>query len=64
MSGGSVSPEGLSRIKAAYAKDIAILPPKVVAAIIESGGFEAPVQFFKQGLIHAWFAKRASGHIA
>ena len=61
---GSLSPEGLSRIKAAYAKDVALLPPKAVAAIIESGGFEAPVQFFQAGLIHAWFAKRARGHIA
>lgn len=59
MSGASVSPEGLSRIKAAYAKDVAILPPSVVAAIIEAGGFDTPVQFFQAGLIHAWFARRA-----
>jgi len=63
MSGASVSPEGLSRIKAAYTKDVAVLPPTAVAAIIESGGFEAPVQFYQAGLIHAWFAKRASGRI-
>ena len=43
---------------------IAVLPPKAVAAIIESGGFEAPVQFFQAGLIHASFAKRAKGYIA
>ncbi len=48
-------------MKAAYAKDVAILPPADVASIIESGGFEAPVQFFQAGLIHAWFAKRVSG---
>lgn len=64
MSGASVSPEGLSRMKDAYDKDVAILPPRAVASIIESGGFEAPVQFFQAGLIHAWFAKRASGSIA
>jgi hypothetical protein len=29
-----------------------------VAAIIEAGGFETPVQFFQAGLIHAWHAKR------
>ena len=64
MSGASVSPEGLSRIKDAYDKDVAVLPPTEVASIIESGGFEAPVQLFQAGLIHAWFAKRATGAIA
>ncbi|MGB3222852.1 MAG: hypothetical protein WBB23_08630 [Desulforhopalus sp.] len=63
MSGTSASPEGLNRMKTAYAKDVAVLPPRAVAAIIKSGGFEAPVQFFQAGLIHAWFAKRASGRI-
>lgn len=58
MTGGSTSAEGRSRMKAAYAKDVAVLPPKTVAAIIESGGFAAPVQFYQAGLIHAWFAKR------
>lgn len=59
-----VSAEGLSRMKATYAKDVAVLPPSAVASIIKSGGFEAPVRFFQAGLIHAWFAKRASGNIA
>jgi hypothetical protein len=44
---------------AAYAKDVAILSPKRIAAIIESAGFEPPVQFFQAGLMHAWFAKRS-----
>ena len=51
------SPEALNRMKAAYAKDVAVLPPATVASIISSGGFEAPVPFFQAGLIHAWFAK-------
>ncbi len=63
MSTSDVSPEGLSRMKAMYAKDVAVLPPTVVASIIESGGFDTPVQFFQAGLIHAWFAKRASSDI-
>ncbi len=62
MSPTGVQPERLERMRAAYAKDVAILPPKVIAAIIESGGFEAPVQFFQAGLIHAWFSKRVSGN--
>ncbi|MCL4301805.1 MAG: methyltransferase domain-containing protein [Anaerolineae bacterium] len=60
MAAAGIPPEGLERMRAAYAKDVAILPPKRIAAIIESGGFEAPVQFFQAGLIHAWFSKRAS----
>ena len=56
-----VPPEGLERMRAAYAKDVAILPPEVIASIIESAGFEPPVQFFQAGLIHARFSRRASG---
>jgi tRNA (cmo5U34)-methyltransferase len=59
MAAADVPPEGLERMRAAYAKDVAVLPPVAVASIIESGGFEAPVQFFQAGLLHAWFSKRA-----
>ena len=52
-------PEAVERMRAAYAKDVAILPPQHIASIIEAGGFEAPVQFFQAGLIHAWFSRRA-----
>lgn len=62
MSPTGVQPERLERMRAAYAKDVAILPPKVIASIIASGGFENPVQFFQAGLIHAWFSKRVSGN--
>jgi tRNA (cmo5U34)-methyltransferase len=54
-----VQPERLERTRAAYAKDVAVRPPELVASIIESAGFEPPVQFFQAGLIHAWFSKRA-----
>jgi tRNA (cmo5U34)-methyltransferase len=46
-------------MRAAWERDVVILPPAEVASIIESGGFEAPVRFFQAGLIHAWFARRA-----
>ena len=52
---------GLEQMRAAYAKDVAILPPEQVAAIIKDGGFDEPVGFYQAGLIHAWFSKRASG---
>jgi tRNA (cmo5U34)-methyltransferase len=59
MSAAGVSAEALEKMKAAWAKDVAILPSSEVAAIIKSGGFEMPVQFYQAGLIHAWFARRA-----
>jgi hypothetical protein len=58
MAPTAVEPERLECIRAAYAQDVAILPPQVIASIIEPGGFEAPVQFFQAGLIHAWFSQR------
>lgn len=60
MSSAVIQPEVLERTRAAYAKDVAILPPQRIASIIESAGFEPPVQFFQAGLMHAWFSKRAS----
>lgn len=64
MAAADVPPEGLERMRVAWENDVAILSPAAIASIIESGGFEAPVQFFQAGLIHAWFAKRASGNAA
>lgn len=58
------SPEGLDRMKAAYAKNVAILPPNTVASIIRNGGFTPPIQFFQAALIRAWFAKRIASNEA
>lgn len=60
MTAADVTPERLEQMRAAYDNHVSILPPMTVAAIIEAGGFETPVQFFQAGLIHAWHAKRAS----
>lgn len=57
MATAGIPREGLERMRAAWKKDVAILPPTDVAAMIEAGGFEAPVQFHQAGLIHGWFAK-------
>lgn len=59
MSGGAVSPDQVERTRAAYAKDVAVLPPDHVASLIKAGGFELPATFFQAGLLHAWFARRA-----
>lgn len=56
MSPADLLPEGLARMKAAYAQNVAILPPSAGAAVIAGGGLAAPVQFFQAGLLHAWFA--------
>lgn len=59
MASSDISPEGIARMRKAYANDVGVLPPDKIASIIESGGFEPPVQFFQAGLIHAWLSKRA-----
>lgn len=58
MAAADVSPERVLQMREAYAKDVAILPPQKVAALISSAGFEAPVQFYQAGLIHAWYTHR------
>lgn len=44
---------------AAYGRDVAVLPPQEVEAIIASGGFETPLLFSQNLLIHSWYAGRA-----
>jgi tRNA (cmo5U34)-methyltransferase len=58
MAAADVSPERGLQMQEAYAKDVAILPPQNVAALISSSGFGAPVQFYQAGLIHAWYTHR------
>jgi tRNA (cmo5U34)-methyltransferase len=64
MSSAGVPPEAISRARAAYAKDVAVLPPAQVAALIASAGFEEPTPFFQAGLMHAWCATRAVHEVA
>lgn len=59
-SGALPSPEALERMRDAYSRDVAVLPPQDVHAIIRRGGFDAPVLFFQAGMIHAWVAKRSA----
>jgi len=58
MQGGEITSEVLEKMRAAYDRDVAVLPPDEVAAIIAAGGFDAPVQFLQTGLIRAWYARR------
>lgn len=58
MTGAGIPGAGLEQMRAAYAKDVAILPPARIANIIRAGGLDAPTLFYQCGLIHAWCARR------
>jgi tRNA (cmo5U34)-methyltransferase len=59
MSGGGIPPDGVARMREAYRRDVAVIPPEEVRNLIAAGGFESPTQFFQAGLIHAWQARRS-----
>ena len=52
-------PEKLEALRTTYGRDVAILSPDSLRALISSGGFDKPVQFLQTCLIHAWLAARA-----
>lgn len=58
MTAADLSPERVQQMRAAYSRDVAILPTQSVEAIIASAGFAVPVQFYQAGLIHAWYCQR------
>jgi len=58
MAGADVPADRLRKMQEAYARDVAILPPREVASLMAAGGFSQPVQFFQAGLIHAWYCHR------
>lgn len=58
MSSAGVDAQMLERARAAYARDVAVLPAPQVAEIIQAGGFTAPTQFFQAGLMHGWVCQR------
>jgi len=57
MRNADVSPDDVERMRQAYDRDVAVLPPGAVGELIASGGFETPVPFLQTGLIHAWYAR-------
>lgn len=58
MTAADLSPERVQQMRAAYSRDVAILPSRSVEALIASAGFDAPVPFYQAGLIHAWYCQR------
>lgn len=58
MRPAALTPEAIEKMRAAYDRDVALLPPEEVGKIISAGGFDAPVQFLQTGLIRGWYARR------
>ena len=50
--------EVIDKFRGSCGRDVAVLPPAEVGAMIKAGGFDEPVLFFQALLIHAWYAKR------
>ena len=49
--------EQMENMRRAYRRDVAVVPPDEVAALLRSSGFDSAALFFQTLLIHAWFAK-------
>lgn len=54
-----VPAEQVERIPESFGREVAVLPPPDVAALIGAGGFEAPMPCFQTVLIHGWTARRS-----
>jgi len=52
--------EDIEKMSANFGRDVAVLPPQEVESIIASGGFDTPMLFSQNLLIHSWYARRAS----
>lgn len=58
MSDAGLDDEAIERMRAGYARDVAILPPERVAELVVAAGFDAPLRFHQAGMIHGWCARR------
>jgi tRNA (cmo5U34)-methyltransferase len=58
MRGGEITHDGVQKMREAYRRDVAVLPPREIGDMIARGGFESPVLFFQSAMIHGWYAKR------
>jgi len=48
----------VEKFHVSYGRDVALLPPQTVEAIVTASGFESPILFLQTLLIHAWYSKR------
>ena len=58
MKFSGVPADEIEKFISGYVPNNVVLPPREVEAIIEAGGFEAPVQFFQGLLLGAWVSRR------
>ena len=58
MSGAGLDNAAIERMRTAYARDVAVLPPDRVASLVVDAGFDPPLRFHQAGMIHGWFARR------
>jgi tRNA (cmo5U34)-methyltransferase len=58
MKSAGIPDDELDKMRDAYGRDVAVLPPSEVGSLVAAGGFDAPVLFFQNLLIHAWSARR------
>lgn len=58
MAAADLPAERVQQMRAAYDRDVAILPIPDVEALIAAAGFQTPVRFHQAGLIHAWYCQR------
>ena len=60
LTGAGFPAYDVEKFRASYGRETAVLPPHEVEAIITTGGFGVPVQFYQNLLIHAWYSRRTS----
>lgn len=58
MSGAGLDDAAIERMRVAYSRDVAVLPPDRVAALVADAGFDPPLRFHQAGMIHGWSARR------
>lgn len=52
--------EEIEKMRNAYGDYVALVPPLEVESIIKLSGFDAPVLFYQNLLIHAWYSRRTA----
>jgi tRNA (cmo5U34)-methyltransferase len=60
MESAGILDDELDKMRDAYGRIVAVLPPSEVASIVSLGGFNVPMLFFQKLLMQAWYAKRGS----
>ncbi len=59
LRGAGISSADIAALRETYQRDVALLPPEAVEALIEQSGFTPPTRIFQAGLIHAWQTRKA-----